>query len=82
MMCTLRLNKQNYLLEMKTKAEESIFHNKIVTEDFVPIEKSPTDILDKVIEHRRSPLYDELSEEVRLWFFKTQFYRTNAFQGQ
>lgn len=57
----VELKKQEYLWDLKTKVEESIFHNKIIADDFVPIETSPTDTLNRVIEHRRIPLYDELA---------------------
>lgn len=50
--------------EFKAKAEESIFTQKIVNDDFVPIQSCPLETIEKVIEHRRSPLYDELSLEL------------------
>jgi hypothetical protein len=48
------------LEDTKIKAEESIFSQKMTGDNFVPIQISPLEILTKVIEHRRSPLYDDL----------------------
>lgn len=56
-------NKQQFLEESKIKAEESIFSQKIFGDDFVPIQISPLEILTRVIEHRRSPVYDDLWAE-------------------
>lgn len=60
MKCIYIVNKQEYIQEVKGKAEESIFSQKNVGDNFVPIQISPLDILNKVIEHRRSPVYDQL----------------------
>lgn len=66
MKSTWSVNKLEFLDEVKTKSEESIFAQKIVGDDFVPIQMSPIDAISKVIEHRRRSLYDELCIEVSL----------------
>ena len=45
------------------KSEESIFSQKIVDKDFVPLQVDPLEVLTKVIQHRRSPFYDDLCME-------------------
>ena len=62
----MSINKQNFLNEWKIKAEESIFSEKNRDQDFVPIQGSPLEILNRVIEHRRSPFYDELGVETQI----------------
>jgi len=62
----LDLKKTEHLEETKEKSGESIFSQKVLANDFVAIQVSPVEILDKVIQHRRSPLYDELCFEVSL----------------
>ena len=59
-MLMLKTNKEEYITELKAKAEESIFSQKIINDDFVPIQISPIETFGMIIEHRRSKLYDEL----------------------
>jgi triacylglycerol esterase/lipase EstA (alpha/beta hydrolase family) len=64
MTCIWKVNREEFLRETKVKAEESIFSQKVIADDFVAIQVNPLEILDKVIKHRRSPLYDELCGEI------------------
>ena len=68
-MLILTTNKDEFINELKANTEESVFSTKIVNDDYVPIQISPIETFEKIIEHRRNALYDDLWVGLPIWSF-------------
>lgn len=64
-------SKDEYISELKAKTEESVFSQKFVNDDYVPIQISPIETFEKIIEHRRNSLYDDLCVGLQICDFPT-----------